>query len=202
MKFRLFILSSLSFFWACNFDETASGSHQTENVIAEIQLKDGDSLMQFSARVLQGEVSPFDTSSYSPVDVAIEGSSISFEKPSKKYWIEVIYEIDPKQVYWASIEVGEDLPEVIQLKDVAHMNAYYPPSDLDIVAIGVGGTDLVAEIDEFGGFRIENLPPGVHQCFGLAEILSEDETPRDSLVYLGSFGVVSGENIIDESSLF
>ena len=202
MKIKSLLILCLSLFWACNTLESTSGSHQTENVLAEIQLTGDFPITQISAKVIPGDVSPFDTNTHEPIDITLTDSTISFEKPQGRYWIEIIHNENPKQVFWSTINSEDTLASILKLEPSAHMNAYYPASGLDIVAIGIGGSDRVTQIDEFGRFRIENLPPGTHQCFGKAIVTTEDNTIVDSLIYLGDFKLVPGENIIDESKLF
>lgn len=206
MKLKLNVLFSFLFFWACapfeSSNESANGEHKTENVIARIESLESNDIRSFSARILQGDVSPFDSTSFSRVEVQIRDSLIEFKKPSGNYWIEVVSDSDPQQVHWSFIDADEAPPSILQLEEVANVTAYYPSRGLEIVAIGIGGTDLVAEPDEFGYFHLNNLPPGTHECLGKAKIISDKNQVLDSIVYLGSFRAVAGNNLITEGMLF
>lgn len=196
MKIKLMLGLLTCLLGACSSNESTGNSHETENVLASIDLPMGESLSSEKVTVLKGELSPFDSSTGESVEVKVEGTQISFVKPEAKYWIEVIQYSEPKQIFWDFVSLEGSLAPKIQLEDVASVKGSYSPEVWGISKVGIEGTNRSVRLNERGEFQMGNLAPGLHRFYGWIELDSTASNLGDSLVFLGSFEIQSGENII------
>jgi hypothetical protein len=196
MKIKLMLGLLTCLLGACSSNESTGNSHETENVLASIDLPMGESLSSEKVTVLKGEISPFDSSSGKRIEVKVEGTQVSFAQPGSEYWIEVILDSEPNQIFWSFVDSEENLDVKIQLEDVASVRGSYSPKVWGISKVGIEATNRSVDLNELGEFHMEDVAPGLHQFYGWVELDSVRSKLGDSLVFLGSFEIQSGENII------